>query len=185
MKYCSKFAMVQIRSGFQGTSTMDISNHSDFSFTSMLLAEHEAASIVGRRDMAVLLDRKVANQEITSEMADAFVENARTRFTIEDLRELAQGATYVPFDVMIRIQLFESSSTQQICVIDDRPRQRPRCQKDLWVKRSWPILINVLQTEDRNGYGTQFRPIPPFETIDMPSALAWTMFAILSSCAEL
>ena len=187
MKYCTKFGMVQCRSGYNGTSTMNVTNHSDFSKTLLLLSEHEAACIVGRKDIPMLLRRKVANREITSEMADAFVNDAKECFTIEDLRKNTQGATYVKFEDMIRIQLFKSSSRQQICVVDDRPRQRQqqRQQKDVWVNRSWPILINLLQTEDEHGYGTQFCPIPPFKTADQPSAFAWTMFAMISSCVEL
>ena len=83
---------------------------------------------------------------------------------------------------MIRIHLFESSSTQQICVVDDRPNRRV---KEINVRRSCPIFINILQTEDKYGYGTQFRAIPKFNTGDKPSSLTWTLFAILSSCPEL
>ena len=52
-------------------------------------------------------------------------------------------------------------------------------------RRSWPILINLLQTEGKNGFGTQFHPIPQFKNIDKPSALTWTLFGLISSCSEL
>ena len=95
MKYCTKFGMVQCRSGYNGTSTMNVTTYSDFSKTSLLLPEHEAASIVGRRDIPMLLHQKVVNREITSEMADAFIKNAKEQFTIDDLHKNTQGSTYV------------------------------------------------------------------------------------------
>ena len=63
-----------------------------------------------------------------------------------------------------------------------------RKQSELSVRRSWPFLINLLQTEDKTGFGTQFRAIPRFSRViddSKESALTWTLFAILSSIKEL
>ena len=57
--------------------------------------------------------------------------------------------------------------------------------RELHTKRSRPILINMLQTEYIYGYSNQFCPIPKFNTDDIPSALAWNLFEIMSSCKDL
>lgn len=139
-KYCTKFGMVQCRSGYSGTCTMNLTNHSDFSKSSFLLSEHEAASIIGRNDIRMLLNQKAANKEINCELADTFVNNAKKRFTINNLRQHTQGATYIRFKDMIRIHLFESSSSRQIKIIKDYPNQR---EKEVLVMQSWPIIINI------------------------------------------
>ena len=106
----------------------------------------------------------------------------KERYNINKLRECSQGSTYVKFEDMIRIHLFESSSSQQIRIIDDRSTRRI---KEVTVNRSWPILINILQTEDKHNYGTQFRSIPKFITHNSPSMVTLILFALLSSSAEL
>ena len=182
MKYCPKFGMVQCRSGYNGTCTMNVTNQSDFSKTSILLAEHEAACIIGRNDTRVLINQKINKKRISTELAESYINYAKKKYNIADLRMHTQGSTYVKFDDIVRIHLFESSSTQQVCFIDDRPNRRI---KEVTVRRSWPIAINILQTEDKDNYGTQFRAIPKFNTGDKPSLLTWILFAILSSCPEL
>ena len=184
-KYCTKFQMFQVHSGYSGVSTMGLTTHSDFSRSSELLSQHEGASIIGRDDINLLLSKKVANKQISAEHARNFVRDARHRFSEQALRQYTQGATFVKFSDMIAIQLFESSDQQNIEVMNDCPTRLSREQKKLWVRRSWPIRINLLQTEDCKGFGTQFRPIPSFNTGQKPSALTWTVFAVLSSCPSL
>ena len=182
MKYSTKFAMVQCRSGYSGVDTMNISTHSDFSTTSDLLSRHEDASIIGRNDIRLLLNQKVANKQISSELAHSFIRNAKKRFHIEELRQFAQGSTYVSFIDMITIHLFESSDKQEVKVLKDTPNRQV---EHISVKRSWPILINILQTEDNMGYGSQFRSIPSFNILHIPSLVTWTLFSLISSCKAL
>ena len=83
---------------------MNISTHSDFSKTSELLSQHENASIIGRNDIRLLLNQKVANKQISPELAESFISQAKQRYSIDDLRKYTQGATYVTFNDMIYIQ---------------------------------------------------------------------------------
>ena len=106
MKYSTKFAMVQCRSGFSGVDTMNVTTHSNFSKTSELLSTHEDASIIGRNDIRLLLNQKVANKQISPELAELFIKNAKQRFNIQELRKYTQGSTYVSFIDMITIHLF-------------------------------------------------------------------------------
>ena len=154
-KYCTKFQMFQQRSEYSGVSTMDLTSHSDFSEVKELRSQHEAASIIGRDDMRLLLNKKVSNNEISSELMHNMIKDARIRFNNVDLREHAQGATYVKFQDMVRIHLFESSFKQNISIIDDRPRniRISRTERDVYEKRSWSICNNILQKEDSTGYG--------------------------------
>ena len=100
---------------------MDLTTHSNFGSGSELLSQHEAASIVGRNDINLLLNKKVENGEMSQDMAHSFARDAHRRFSIAQLRHFAQGATYVCFADMILIHLFESSVEQTILVCDDHP----------------------------------------------------------------
>lgn len=178
-KYCTKFSMVQSRSGYTGVDSMNITTHSDFNFTSELLSQHESASIIGRKDISLLLSQKVRKGQLSTIFAEEMVETAKKRFTLDHLRKCAQGSTYVRFEDMIAIQLYESSENQQICIVDSN-------QREMFMKRSWPITINVLKTEDQSGFGTQFDSIPPFTRATGSTVpLTWCMFSILSGCADL
>ena len=130
--------------------------------------------------------KKIEEKKITVELAEMYINNATERYKKSDLQEHSQGSTYVRFEDMIRIHLFESSSSQQICIVDDRPNCR---NKEVQVRRSWPITINILHTEDKHRYGSQFRSIPKFQTGDNASMLTWILFSILfsilSSCSDL
>ena len=84
---------------------------------------------------------------------------------------------------MITIQLFESSAEKDIEVIKDDPERDVIINID--VKRSWQPIINILQTEDESGYGTQFRSTPPFNYNKGPSCFTWIVIAMLSTCKEL
>ena len=86
---------------------------------------------------------------------------------------------------MIAIHMHESSPEQNIRVLDDRPRRNTRQRPEFWVKRSWSTRINILCTEDSTGYGTQFGSVPPLNIRGVPTALAWSLMSILSSCPPL
>ena len=92
-EFCTKFAMYQQRSEYAGVSTMDLTSHSDFSRASELRYQHEAASIVGRDDIVLLLNKKVTNGEISPEHAENIKTNARLRFNDGVLRQHTQGST--------------------------------------------------------------------------------------------
>ena len=182
-KYSTKFAMVQCRTSFSGCDTMNITTHSDFSISSQLLSQHEDASIIGRPDMTLLLEQKKHSKQISPELADQFIQNAKNRYTKNELYNHAQGATYVSFSDMIKIQLHESSNEQEIQITKDNPEANDILTIPL--KRSWQRIINLLQTEDIHGYGTQFRPIPQFVSYKYSSCFTWVLFSILNSCKEL
>ena len=84
---------------------------------------------------------------------------------------------------MIKIQLYESSSKKEIQVIKDNPEREEFIQ--IYTKRSWQPIINLLQTEDEKDYGTQFRSIPQFINYHESSCFTWVVFAMLSRCQEL
>ena len=157
MNYSTKFAMVQCRSGFSGVDTMNISTHSYFSKISELLSQHENTSIIGRNDIRLLLNQKVTNKQISPKLAESLIAQAKQRYSHNYLRKHTQGATYVTFSDIICIHLHESSEEQKILVINDVLNHQ---NWETLVKRSWPILINVLQTEDCQSFGTHFSPIP-------------------------
>ena len=66
---------------------MNVTTHSDFSITSDLLSIHEDASIIGRPDMTLLLKQKKTSQQISDELAETFIQNAKKRYTKTQLYE--------------------------------------------------------------------------------------------------
>ena len=84
--------------------------------------------------------------------------NAQNCYTIDYLRNYTQGSTYITFEDMINIQLFESNDNNEIEVVKDNPGTSIFVQVP--VRRSWQRVINILQTEDRLGYVTQFLRAP-------------------------
>ena len=182
LKYSTKFSMVQCRSGFTGVDTMDISTHSDFSKTSELLSQHEDATIIGRHDIRMLLHQKVSTKQISPELAESFLTNAKKRFTLSKIKEYCYGSTYVSFDDMIEIHLHESSDDQEIEVKIDDPDSR---HYQFQMRRPWQRIINVLQIEDSIGYGMQFQAIPPISINGINVCVTWSLFAIISSCKQL
>ena len=53
------------------------------------------------------------------------------------------------------------------------------------MKRSWQRIINLLQTEDKDGYRTQFRSIPQFVNYKDSYCFTWVVLSIMNSCKEL
>ena len=182
MKYCTKFSMVQCWSSYHGIDTMNISKHSDFSKCSELLSQHEDATIIGRPDINMLLHQKVSAKQITPELCESYIENAKRRYNLSQLRKYTQGSTYVSFRDMIDLYLYETSDKKDIRIIDDDPDTR---SQEVFVRRTWQPIINMLQTEDEYGYGTHFRPVPQFNTNNVPSAFTWVLFSLISSSKEL
>lgn len=88
---------------------------------------------------------------------------------------------------MFNIHLFESSGNNGIHIVEDMCHEGREITLPVEVKakRSWPILINLLQTEDESGYGSQFYPIPKFMAQDESPVLTWCLFSLFASCKEL
>ena len=158
-KCCTKFGMVQVHSEYSGVSTIYLTTYSDFKKASLLFSRHEDVYVVGRNDINLLLSKKVARKEISPELSNTFVWNAKHRFTSEQLRKHTQGATFVKFGDMIAIHLFESSKQQNTHIINECRIRGSRQSEHAWVKRSRSLRINLLQNEYCKGFGTQFRPI--------------------------
>ena len=123
--------MVQFRSDYNGVDTMNVTTDSDFRKSLEIILSHEDATIVGRDYISILLNRKVANSEISPESEDYFLQNTDNTYKIKSLRQCNQGATFLIFEDMIRIQIFESSDTKEIDVINGQPNHR---RKELWVR---------------------------------------------------
>ena len=143
--------------------------------------------------MTLLIEQKTINKQISQDLAKSLIQNAKRRFSMSDFQNHAQGSTYVSFSDMIDIQLFESQDIQTIEMINDKPRTRTRNSRRnnrfdfeiIHAKRSWQRSINLLKTEDKFGYGTQFNTIPIFLKHDISSAFTWSLFSSISSCQEL
>ncbi len=180
--WCTTFQMAKQTGGYTGLDTMNVGTHSDWSKTSELLAQHEGLSLKDRSDIRHLLAQKVACGQASQELADWSIENSQYRFPEGSTERFKHGATYVPFSDNIGIQLARSlddSCGGLIEAVNDR-NEMIRC------KRGWPRFINIVQMEDNNGYGYQFRPVPQFQcSSGTPSMMTWTLCSLLSGVKEL
>ena len=84
-KFCTTYAMYTQYSNYEGVCTMDLVTNSNFASGSELLSQHQAASIVGRNDINLLLSRKVERGEISVEMQHSFARDAAHRFNEDKL----------------------------------------------------------------------------------------------------
>ena len=80
---------------------------------------------------------------------------------------------------MISVHLQDYSDKKEISVNQDNPDQR---NKQFMMTRPWQRNINMLQTEDVTGYGTQFRSVPGFNNRGIHVSLTWSLIAVMSSC---
>jgi len=97
------------------------------------------------------------------------------------LTDFIQGSTYIPFIDSIYIQLGVGEDGENtISCVKSHGRDVYKC------RRSWARSINIVQTEDKHRYGTQFRTIPTLNgQKDLPSMMVWSLTAMLSSIKEL
>ena len=132
--------MVQCRSGFSGVDTINITSYSDVSKIYEPLLMHEDTTIIVRNDIHLLLQPKVTSKQISPKLENSFIENAKKRYFIEQLKIYTKGSTYVSFNDLILINLIESYDKQDIVIMNDIPNGGNR---ELHIKQSWPILINI------------------------------------------
>ena len=75
--YDTKFRMVQVRSGYNGVSTLELSTHINFNSGYGLQMQHEDDDIIRHDDINHLISKKVDNKETSLELAHAFVQNTK------------------------------------------------------------------------------------------------------------
>ena len=67
---------------------------------------HEDTTIIVRNDIHLLLQPKVTSKQISPKLENSFIENAKKRYFIEQLKIYTKGSTYVSFNDIILINLF-------------------------------------------------------------------------------
>ena len=177
----TRYSMTTLHGNFTGMDTMNICTHSNWSFTSELMAYHESLQLHGRDDHTHLLAQKVARGQMSQELADNMLSESRHRFPDGSITRYIQGSTFVTLIDIISIQLHQS---QEEC--DDGGLIEAINDGDETVdcRRGWPRRINIIQMEDMHGYGYQFRPVPQLASGKSPM-MTWTMVSILSGVKEL
>ena len=121
--HCTTFSMVQCCSGDVGVDNMSTRTYSDFNFASEPLAQHEAASIVGRRNINIVLSQKVSKGQMSPLFAESVIQDAKGRFSMSHLRKCAQGAACIGFEDVIATQLCETSENQQLYVVNPNGKE--------------------------------------------------------------
>jgi hypothetical protein len=181
-KFGSTYSLVRQQGGYAGIDTMTISTSGDHSFSSQLLAEHEALSC-HRDDIVHLMSQKVEKNQMSQELADNIVEESNRLFPPGSIQRYIDGTTYIPFIKNVRLYLAQSRE-----IGDDGEIEAVKRNGDtVRTKRVWPREINIVQMEDSSGYGYQFRATPAFSDREKlrPTMMAWVMSSLLTSVDEL
>ena len=181
--YNTTFSMSSQRGCFAGIDTMDVTTHSSWSHTSELLAQHESNSLAGRNDIVQLLSQKVEAGQVSHTLASNLISASKQRVPEGSLERCCQGATFVPFIDSIKIHLAQSADDNDdgliSCVNDEN--ETIKC------RRAWSQTINIIQMEDSDGFGYQFRPIPAYGSKKdrKEGMMTWALSSILTSVKEL
>ena len=176
-KYCTRMPMCQQSGGYAGVSTFSVGQRSKWNYNSILRSRAEAISVAGRPDIASLLSRLVDSGQATPGLRNSIHELSSFLCPPGVLDKYNQGATYVEFIDNIKLQLSVSEEDPLVdCVWPSRSVSR--------IRRCWPRRINIIQTEDNTGFGTQFRPFPNFTTQD-DSMMTWCLCAMLTTVKDL
>ena len=181
--FVTSFAMVGTYGCFSGIDNLNVSRNADWSRPSHLLSQHESISLSGRNDIKHLLSRKVETGQVTKELADSMLKSSR-EIPHGSLDKYRQGATFMPYADMVDVHLaqtHEDYDRDLICIKTLELGQ----ETIIHARRSWQRLINTLHTEDRHGFGTQFRAIPILATKNKASMMTWTLCSIISSVKDL
>ena len=179
--FATSFAMVGTYGCFSGIDNLNVSRNADWSKPSYLLSQHESISLSGRNDIKHLLSRKVETGQVTKELADSMLKSSR-EIPHGSLDKYRQGATFMPYSDMVDVHLaqtHEDYDRDLICIETLELGE----ETIVHARRSWQRVINTLHTEDRHGFGTQFRAIPIIKTA--ASMMTWTLCSIISSVKEL
>lgn len=178
--YNTTWAMSHVRGTYSGIDTGNITTVSDFSEYSLLRSLHEAVSLRGRPDLQTLLSKKLSYDQINRELADGMLDDSYD-FDEVDIQRAREGATYVPYLDTVRIHLHQADDDKSGGLIDAVNAS----DKVVQIKRQWPRVINIVQSEDSDGYGYQFRPIPAFNELDKETMMLWSLYSLLSGVKEL
>ena len=177
--FSTQFAMCRQIGTFSGIATCNLTTKSEWDMPSILRSQHEALSIAGRDDINCLLSKKVEAHQATALLAESLRELSEYKYPPGSLTRYIDGSTFIGFEDNILTQLSVSEGDTFINCIDVRG-ERVRC------RRSWPRRINLIQTEDSNHYGTQFRAIPSLSNHKrVPSMMSWALVAMVSTVKEL
>ena len=180
-EFCTTLGMSRQFSHFTGIDSCDVGLDGNSQVTSELLCSHESISLAGRPDIHALLSRKVEDGQIPTDLSSSMIEESIRRFPAGSLTDFIQGSTYIPFIDSIYIQLGVGEDGENtISCVKSHGSDVYKC------RRSWARTINIVQTEDKHRYGTQFRTIPTLNgQKDLPSMMVWSLTAMLSSIKEL
>ena len=111
--------MHEQRGSFNGIDTCNISTYRKFNFNSSLLSAFESTAILNRPDINALLRQLVDENVISKSVAVGKRDFARETYSNYDFDEYCRGATYVPFDVVLKMNKEATNSLIKV-TIDQR-----------------------------------------------------------------
>ena len=187
-QYGATYAMTNMHGNYSGLGTCRMSQHSSWEKPSYLLGLHEDLSLAGRHDIRLLLSQKVEKQQLPPEFAERMLKESERNFPPGSLDRFIHGSTYVPtedlYKIHIQNSLEEANDSYKITVVNKN-------DSTISCRRSWPRLINILQKEDMDDFGINFRAIPTIADKGegghgkLAGMMSWALCSILSSVKEL
>ena len=155
--------MMTQQASFSGVDSMNVSTEGRFTLPSVMLKEHELLSMAKRQDICHLAARNVHEGTMTEELASHLREEAQKRYPVGSVDKYCIGATYVNMPDSMVLQMNPSNSTISAIVKRRNLATNATEEVNVAIQRSWPPLINFLQTEDPSGYGTAMKAVKCYE----------------------
>lgn len=181
-RFSSTARMVEQRFNFGGVDSFSLSQGPRNGHITFLQCIHNAAILAGRNDIRLYISNCQERGEFPEDFLMKLDEFSKQLFPdgVDSLSQYTQGSTYVPYLIAIKHWLgLQKPNTVKF----QRILEGIEINED--IQRGWPRFCGgVVQKEDSNGYGYQFRPVPQFSCGNNPLPI-WITFSLLVSSTEL
>lgn len=184
----SGYRMTAQLATYSGVDSMNVTSTGRFKKGSVMLGMNETLSLAHRGDISMLLSRYVQENIVPPEFESNLHEKAKMLYPSPVVEQCMQGATYVPLLDSIRLQISGSVDNNIHVVARRRNRDTNQMEERLiFVKPSWSPLINIMQKEDRSGYGYPFQPVSSYtkQKAGSPTMMLWSVAGAIIGCKEL
>jgi hypothetical protein len=181
-RFSSTSRMVEQQFSYEGVDSFFLTQGPRNGHITSLQSIHNAAIFAGRSDIRLYITNCQERGEFPEDFFVKLDEYSRQLFPdgVDSLSQYTQGSTYVPYLIAIKhwLGLQKPNTVKYQRTLEGIPI-------DEKIQRGWPRFCGgVVQKEDSNGWGYQFRPVPQFSCGFNPLPL-WMIFSLLVSSTEL
>ena len=185
-KKCTTYTQQTQLHSYSGSDSMNVTTEPRFKKGSVMLFDSEILSMAGRRDINHLASRNVLEGLMPEELANTIRGEAEVLYPEPFLDKYRNGATYVGMCDSMWLHFHPRNSTVRAFVKRRDYVNGGMEEVTIALQRSWLPIINYLQTEDSEGYGTVPKAIIPYRGKQKSaSMIQWAVSSAIVGCKEL